>query len=139
MNNLIIKRSQIVEAQVTGTPATSRRYQFTDVPNLSRNNLILYGFEAFSAAELAVTPMGNTVIAAAASDQVVVTLKDINNEEFIYQMPMYSLIRGNNGGFIIMLKPRLLNLTDCYIQLTSASGVNTNEVVAFNFYYDLVG
>ena len=46
MNNLIIKRSQLVEAQFTGTPAAGKKYQFTEVPNISRNNIIIYGFEA---------------------------------------------------------------------------------------------
>ena len=45
MNNLIIKRSQLVEAQFTGTPAIGKKYAFTQVPNISRNNIIIYGFE----------------------------------------------------------------------------------------------
>lgn len=139
MNNLIIKQSQLVTATFTGTPAAARRYQFNDIPNIARNNIILYGIEAFSATQLSSTPQGDTVIAASVIDQVVVTLLDTNNVEFVYQMPYYSLVRSLNGGFVVMLKPRLINLTDCYVQLTDASGVNTNEVACFNFYYDIIG
>jgi len=139
MNNLIIKRSQLVEAQFVGTPAVGRKYQFLEVPNLARNNVILYGIEAFTADQLSTTPNNNTVIAAADQDQVVVTLRDNNKNEFLYQIPYYTLIRANNGGFIVLLKPRIINLTDCYVQLTNTTGVSTDEVACFNLYYSIVG
>jgi len=139
MNNLIIKRSQIVRAKVTGTPSVGNKYYFTDVPNISRNNVVLYGFEVFTAAQLAVTPQAETVIPQSAQDQVTITWRDNNKIEFIYQMPIYTAIRANNGGFIILLKPRIINLTDSYIQLTDTTGVSSNEVVAANIYYDIVG
>lgn len=139
MNNLIIKRSQIVRAQITGTPAVGNKYYFTDVPNLSRNNIILYGFEVFTAAQLAKTPQNETVIPQATQDQVVITWRDNNKIEFVYQMPIYTAIRANNGGFLVILKPRILNLTDSFIQLTDATGISSNEVVAVNLYYDIVG
>lgn len=138
MNNLIIKRSQLVRAKVTGTPTTGNKYYYTEVPNLSRNNIILYGFEVFSATQLAKTPQNETVIAAAAIDQVVCTWRDNKKQEFVYQMPAYTAVRSLNGGFIILMKPRIINLTDSYIQLTDTTGVNTNEVVAVNMYYDLI-
>ena len=52
MNNLIIKRSQLVEAQFTGTPAAGVKYAFTQVPNISRNNIIIYGFEVFTSGSI---------------------------------------------------------------------------------------
>lgn len=139
MNNLIIKRSQIVEAQVVGTPATARKYQFLDVPNLGQNNCLVYGLEVFSADQLATTPNNNTVLAAADIPQVTVTLRDINKREFLYQVPAYTLIRSNTGGFITMIQPRVINLTDCYIQLTGTTGIAQNEVLAINLYYSIVG
>jgi hypothetical protein len=139
MNNLIIKRSQIVRAQITGTPSLGNKYYFTDVPNLSRNNIILYGFEVFTATQLAKTPQNETVVAGSTSDQVVLTWRDNNKIEFVYQMPIYTAIRSLNGGFIVLLKPRIINLTDSYIQLVDTTGISTNEVVAANIYYDIVG
>ena len=139
MNNLIIKRSQIVRAQITGTPAVGNKYYFTDVPNLSRNNVVLYGFEVFTATQLAKTPQNETVIPGATNDQVVLTWRDNNKIEFVYQMPIYTAIRSLNGGFIVLLKPRVINLTDSYVQLVDATGITTLEVVAVNIYYDIVG
>jgi hypothetical protein len=139
MNNLIIKRSQLIEAQFTGTPAAGKKYQFTEIPNISRNNIIVYGFEAFTATQLAVTPNNNTVIAAGVSDQLVVTLIDSDNKERIYQLPYYTAIRSLNGGFVLMVKPFILNLTRSYVQITSATGINANEVASFNLYYSIIG
>lgn len=139
MNNLIIKRSQLVRAKVTGTPTVGNKYYYTDVPNLSRNNIILYGFEVFSATQLSKTPQNETVIAAAGIPNVVLTWRDNQKQEFIYQMAAYTAVRSNNGGFIMLMKPRIINLTDSYIQLTNTTSVNTNEVLAVNMYYDIVG
>jgi hypothetical protein len=139
MNNLIIKRSQIVEAQFTGSPSLGKKYNFLEIPNLSRNNIILYGFEAFTAAQLAVTPNNNVVIPQADQTGVVVTLRDNNKREFVYQIPYYTLIRANNGGFIVMVKPRIINLTDCYVQIVDVGSITQNMVAAFNLYYSIVG
>ena len=139
MNNLIIKRSQLVEAQVVGTPAAGKKYQFTDVPNISRNNILIYGFEVFTAAQLSTTPNNNTVIPSATSDQLVITLIDNNNKELIYQLPYYTAIRSLNGGFVLMVKPFILNLTRSYIQLTDATGISENQVACVNLYYSIIG
>ena len=139
MNNLIIKRSQLIEAQFTGTPASGKKYQFTEIPNISRNNIVVYGFEAFTATQLAVTPNNNTVVASGVSDQLVVTLIDNDNKERVYQLPYYTAIRSLNGGFVLMVKPFILNLTRSYVQITSATGINANEVASFNLYYSIVG
>ena len=139
MNNLIIKRSQLVTAQITGTPATGRRYNFLEIPNLSRNNIIIYGFEAFSATQLAVTPSNNTVVSASAIDQLVITFVDDKNVERVYQIPYYTLVSSLNGGFIKMVKPFILNLTRCYVQITSTTGINVDEVASLNLYYSIIG
>jgi len=140
MENSVILRSQLVEAQITGTPAVGRRYNFLEVPNLSRNNIIVYAIESFGYNQLQATPTGNTIIGGGATSQtptsqVVVTLLDNQKNQFVYQMPYYSMIRNNNGGFLVYLKPRVINLTDCFVQLVNTTNVASNEVAVFNLYY----
>lgn len=139
MNNLVIKRSQLVEFQVTGTPTTLKRYAPIPVPNLSRNNILLYGVEAFTSDQLSDTPSGNAVVNSLQQSQAVLTFIDVNKDQFIYNFPLFSMIRGNVGGFVTLFSPRLINLTDCYLQLTDAAGILTDQVVAVNLYYQLVG
>ena len=140
--NAVIIMSQLVEAQVTGTPATGRRYPFLEIPNLSRNNLVVYAIEAFGYGQLNVTPNGNAILGGAATSATptqttVVTLLDNRKNQFVYQIPYFSLIRTNNGGDLVYLQPRQINLTDCFIQLTSTTNVAASEVAAFNIYYYL--
>jgi hypothetical protein len=97
----------------------------------------LYGFEVYTADQLSVTPNGNTVIPTADTNNVVLSFRDTNKVEFVYQVPIYNLIRSNVGGFITMITPRLINLTDSYIQLVDVGGITVNEVVAVNLYYSL--
>lgn len=139
MNNLIIKRSQLIEAQFTGTPATGKKYQFTEIPNISRNNIVIYGFEAFTSTQLATTPNNNTVVSSGVQDQLVVTLIDNDNKERVYQLPYYTAIRSLNGGFVLMVKPFILNLTRSYVQITDATGISANQVASINLYYSIVG
>ena len=139
MNNLIIKRSQLIEAQFVGTPANGKKYQFNDVPNLARNNIVIYGFEAFTATQLSITPNNNTVVPATVADQIVLTFIDNNNKEIIYQMPYYTAIRSLNGGFVLMTKPFIMNLTRSYVQITDSTGINANTVVSINLYYAIIG
>ena len=136
MNNLIIKRSQQIEFRLTGSIAAGKRYFATDIPNLSRNNIVVYGIEFFSATQEATTPTGNTVVGTTTG--ITVTLRDNKKQEFMYQVPMYTLIRANNAGLIVLLKPRIINLTDCYVQITNTTGLTLNESVAANLYYDQV-
>ena len=136
MNNLVIKRSQQIEFRLQGSLGTGKRYFATDIPNLSTLNCVVYGIEFFTSAQQAVTPTGNNVVGT--STGIVCTLRDNKKQEFMYQVPMYTLIRSNNAGLIVLLKPRIINLTDCYVQLTSTSGLNLNESVAANLYYDLI-
>ena len=138
MNNIIIKQSQLVTATIDGTPTVNRRYKFNDIPNLSRNNIILYGIEAYSASQLSKTSDVSDVVAAADALGLTVTLKDNNNNEFIYQMPYYNLIRSVNGGFVILLEPKIINLTDCYVQINNVLSLADGDEAVFNFYYDFV-
>jgi hypothetical protein len=139
MNNLIIKRSQLVEAQFTGTPAIGKKYAFTQVPNISRNNIIIYGFEVFTATQLVSTPSNNTVVPASAVNAIVITFVDDNNVERIYQIPYYALVSSLNGGFIRMVKPFILNLTKSYVQAVSVTNISENQVASVNLYYSIVG
>jgi hypothetical protein len=139
MNNLIIKRSQLVEAQFTGTPAIGKKYAFTQVPNISRNNIIIYGFEVFTATQLVSTPSNNTVVPASAVNAIVITFVDDNNVERIYQIPYYALVSSLNGGFIRMVKPFILNLTKSYVQAVSVTNISTDQVASVNLYYSIVG
>jgi len=136
MNNLVIKRSQQIEFRLTGSIATGKRYNATDIPNLSALNCVVYGIEFFSATQEATTPTGNTVVGTTTG--IAVTLRDNKKQEFMYQIPMYTLIRANNAGLIVLLKPRIINLTDCYVQLTNTTGITLGESVAANIYYDLI-
>lgn len=136
MNNLVIKRSQQIEFRLTGSIATGKRFFATDIPNLSALNCVVYGIEFFSATQQATTPTGNTVVGTTTG--INVTLRDNKKQEFMYQIPMFTLIRSNNAGLIVLLKPRIINLTDCYVQLTNTTGITLGESVAANIYYDLI-
>ena len=99
----------------------------------------MYGIEAFTSTQLSTTPNNNTVVSSGVQDQLVVTLIDNDNKERVYQLPYYTAIRSLNGGFVLMVKPFILNLTRSYVQITDATGISANQVASFNLYYSIVG
>jgi hypothetical protein len=139
MNNIIVKRSQIVEAQFTGNPVIGRKYPFTQEPNLSNKKIMIYGFEAYQKDFLDKTPSNFDVISQNASAEIVVTFVDENNIERIYQIPYTCLIPWINGGFIRMVKPFILNLTKSYVQAVDVNNIGGGEVASVNLYYSIVG
>jgi hypothetical protein len=139
MNNIIVKRSQIVEAQFTGTIVNGRKYAFTQEANLSRKKIMVYGFEAYTDTQLEFTPSNNPVIQNSARNTVVITFVDENNIERIYQLPYTCLMTNLNGGFVRMVKPFIVDLTKSYVQCINASSIVPNESACLNLYYTFVG
>lgn len=140
MENSVAVRSQLIEAKVVGSIGTGTRYAVLDVPDISQNNVMAYAIETFGYNQLVASPKGNTVIGGAATSQgpisqATLTLVDNKKQQFINQIPLYSLVRANNGGDLFYFAPRILNLTDCFIQLTATTNVALNEVAIFNIYY----
>jgi len=137
-SNIVVKRSQLVTAKIAGTPATLKKYKFQDIPNLSKNNIVVYGFEVYGADQLSISPEGLTIVPSSTIPGVTITLRDNKKQEFVYQLPAYSAVRANNGGLAIIIEPRVINLTDCYIQLTNTSGISADQAICVNLYYDII-
>lgn len=140
MNNLIIKNSQLVQAVIiSSAPAYGQTYYFEDIPNISKGNIALYGIEAYSASQMAVSPTGNTVVSAANSLNLSVTLVTTeNNFKQIENQPYYNFIRSNNAGFVVLLNAIRIDLTKCFITINAAGTLAQNQVALFNLYYSLI-
>jgi hypothetical protein len=133
MYSLAIKRTQLVEC-VLNTVAVGQRFQFQDVPEISRNNIVLYGIEAFTATQLVTSPDARTVVPIGTG--LVVNLKNALNEEFVYNIPYFSLIRSQNGGFFFSFAEGIdIQLTNCTVQITNNTSLVANQAAVFNLVY----
>lgn len=136
METAIIKQSQLVEAEITATPAIGQRFNFNDNQEISNNNILLYALQAYSEGQLAKSPISQkTLVGTTGVPSVVITFVDNNNQEVVQRIPYYDIIRSNNGGFYTLVKPLRVSLTKCYIELVDTTGLSANEVVVFNFIY----
>jgi len=135
MQEVIIKKSQLVSAQITGTPAALQKYQFLPNAELSSKKIALYGIEAYTAAQLTTDNSSNAVIPANGAPSLTFTLVTEGNKETIKDMPVVNAIRSSNNGFILPLDNLRVNLEKCYIILNAATNLTANQVVLFNFYY----
>lgn len=138
MNNLIIRKSVLATAKITATPAAGQRFTFDNIPDISYDNIRLYGIELFTETELLKDDKGNTLVSATGIKGITVTLVTQSNQEVISQMPAFNLVRSSNGGFITLLNGLQISLTSCYIELFDSTGISANEVVALNLYYEKI-
>jgi len=133
MYSLAIKRTQLVEC-VLNTVVVGQRFQFQDVPEISRNNIILYGLEAFTATQLVTTPSARTVVPIGTG--LLVNLQNALNEQFVYNIPYFSLIRSQNGGFFFSFADGIdVQLTNCTVQITNITSLVANQSAVFNLIY----
>lgn len=137
MNNLIISRSQLVEATITGT-AYGTQCNFNNVQSISKNNIKLKGIEVFSEEQLAKSPTGLTVVGTTGIPSLTLTLVDKNTKKVIDAIPVYGLIRSNNGGFIYLLNNIEINLTECFVTVNDSTGLTAGESLVINLYYDYI-
>lgn len=135
MQEIIIKKSQLVSAQIVGTPAELSTYNFLPNAELSSKRIKLYGIEAYTAAQLTKDTSGNTTIPANGAASVSFTLVTKGNQQTIKDMPVVNAIRSTNNGFILPLADLEITLDQCFITLNATTNLSANQVVLFNFYY----
>lgn len=138
VTNLITKYSQSVDAVITATPAVGQQFNFRQVNNLAYENIVVYGIEAYSRSQLAVSENGNTLVAANGIPSLAVTLFNDKSQKIIDQYPVFNMIRTNNAGLLIPLEPFIINLTKCYIRVNATTNLNINETVVFTVHYDYI-
>jgi hypothetical protein len=127
MQNAIIHRSVLAEARITATPAIGQRFFFDDIPDISKNNIVVYGIIGYSATQLATSPQQRPVIAAAGVPSIALTIVDANNVQLVQQMPIYDSVRSLNGGFVATFDNLPMNLTRSYIEIMATTSLNSGD------------
>ncbi len=135
MQNLVIKKSQLITAKFRNTPAANQKIYFDDIPEINRDNILVYGIEAYTADQVAQDESGNTLISSAGAKSLNLTLVVRGNDEEVQQIPVTGLIRSNVNGFYTLLNRKCISLTQSYITTNSGSNLSQNQVVQFNLYY----
>lgn len=130
----IIKRSYLTEVNMA-TVTASQKYNFDNIPELNRKDVIITGISAYTASSLVSSPNQKTVIADAAAANFVVTLATAESER-IYRIPYYDLVSRTNAGLIRLFDKLNLNLTKCYVTCLNTAGVNAGESLVFNLIYE---
>lgn len=127
----IIEKSYLVEINL-GTVAAGKQINFQFIPQLQGS--FIYGIQAFSATQMAITPNGATSAAVAGIANCTVTFV-VGDDQDIYQMPIYDLISQNTAGLVRMFKNKVINLTKSFVTINGVTSLNNNEAICFQFIY----
>lgn len=129
--NIVFDRSIFVELKLTTAPAAGVITQFQDVPQLRGS--FVQGIEAFTDAQLTKTPTQNTVFAAAAAKEMLMTF--VQGQENKYEnVPYYTLISSLNGGLIREFRDLQININKSSVFIGGSTAIQ-NTSLAFVIYY----
>lgn len=120
-----------VELKLT-TVAAGATLNFADVPQL--NNAKIQAIEAYSDTQVTKTPTQNTVFANAEVPDMLMTFMNRESDKQFENMPYYTLIRSNNGGYLMRFPNFRVNITASYVWI-GATGATVNHALAFGVYY----
>lgn len=129
---LIIKNSYLVEVNL-GTPAASAQVNIGTINELLGR--IIYGVQAFSVADVALSPNGQTVVSSAGLASLTLTLIEQDRQNvFLYAMS--DLRAPNVNGRQRAFRPAKYDLTRSFITMMTATNLVANDRVLLNFYYE---
>jgi len=131
----VIDYFYMVEVQLTSV-GVNAVIPFKDIPQLRKamKDVKSIGITAYTANQLATSPLGLTVIAAANVTGIVVTFVTDLSEE-IYRMPLNDLVSANNSGLIRIFKEKKINFPKSYITILNAGTLAVNQSVPFGIIY----
>jgi hypothetical protein len=127
MQNAIVSRSVLAEARITAAPAIGQTYKFDNIPNMSMNNILVYGIIGYSATQLVTSPQQRPVIAAAGVPSLALSIVDSNQNLLVWRMPIYDTVRSLNGGFIAVFDDIPMNLTQSYIEVMATTSLSSGD------------
>ena len=131
---VVTEKSLLVEVVINST-ATGSIFTLPDNQILRQPNVEVYGVEVFNADQLSKSPGNRTVISAAASTNIVVTLQDNKSINRINQAPYLSLNSAVNNGIIREFKPFKMVLTKSFITVLNNTGLTAGEAAVLNIIY----
>lgn len=127
----ITEKSYLVEVNL-GTIAAQKQVNFAFIPQLEGSTI--YGIQSFNISQVALSPNGSTVVSASGMLSLTVTFV-VGDIQEIFLLPVADLNSPSIYGFIRMISNKKLNLTKSFVTIQSASNLNNNESILFNFLY----
>ncbi len=136
MYNDLIKKVELVEIPLTGGVGARQVSLFQPAQNLIGKKIRVYSIVAYSAAQIAVSPTGRTVIAAADAVNLVVNMVENGSDSSIDAQPYFDLIRANVGGFVTLVEPRIFDLDKCFVKVVAAGTLATTQSALIRINYE---
>lgn len=130
-NIVPIVKHELVEVVVRDITQTT--ILLPDVNNL--RNKEITGIEAFRVASVAVSPNSRVVVADAIFNKAFLTLIDCENDEDLSQIPLPTLDFSENIGKVKWFADKVIDISKCKIDLSSAAGLVLDTCFLLSFYY----
>lgn len=141
MYNIVAKKTVLVAAPIPANPTAGVEYKFENLNDLSGNNIIIYGIQAYTSNQLVKNDNGTDVVDGTAAQGIVVNIQNTHNEYIHQYTPYIDFVKQSNNGVVFLQKPLKISLTNCSIVIFAKQG-NVNAggatVALFKLFYEIV-
>lgn len=139
---IAVCRQDLLEIPIDNTPAAGNQYKFQLTQNnyLNKPDVMIYGLEVVSAAEMAVSPTGRTVIPAVDVPNLILNIfQRGQTTQFGRNYPATRLRPSLYDGITQYFNPKAIDLNLSYVQMVAAGTMANGQSICLNVYYKIIG
>lgn len=119
---------------IVATTATAKIYPFPQ-DDVLQNALSVDLIEAFKVGDVSLAPAnGETVVSDTVFKKSFLTIVS-GDEDVVYKIPLSSLNRKDNGGFVVPLNLKKIQVTRCNISIPESTGLTAGEAWVLCVHY----
>jgi hypothetical protein len=129
-----IERSLVVEVQLTSINQGSQ-FVFPDNQIIRGQNIMVYGFEAYTSSTVSKTPSGNSLVTDNGASGLTLNFLDDKSINLVNQIPYNALNTYLLGGVVREFKPFRMVLQKSFVSISDSTSLTINQSILLNILY----
>lgn len=131
---VVIKRALGIEVALK-TANNGDQFFLPDNQIIRGQRIRVYGIEAFCVEQLTKTPGALTMETLNGCLGLMLNFVDAGNSNRVYQIPFFTFISSENGGFIREFEPFEIVLTKSFVSVADGTNITAGNGVYFSLIY----
>jgi hypothetical protein len=128
------ERSLVVEVQLTSINQGSQ-FVFPDNQIIRGQNIMVYGFEAYTSSTVSKTPSGNSLVTDNGASGLTLNFLDDKSINLVNQIPYNALNTYLLGGVVREFKPFRMVLQKSFVSISDSTSLTINQSILLNILY----
>jgi hypothetical protein len=130
----VTERSLVVEVQLTSINQGTQ-FVFPDNQIIRGQNIMVYGFESYTASSVTKTPSGNSLVTDSGASGLTLNFLDDKSINLVNQIPYNALNTYLMGGVVREFKPFRMVLQKSFVSISDSTNLSINQSILLNILY----